>query len=68
MSKELPFLIYCIETYRFHKNLSGEDVMKLFNRYCVCQYIMEFYESLHTNGGKYIVSDIDEYIASRKVG
>lgn len=66
MRKELPFLVYCIEMYRFQKNLSGKDVMKLFNQYSICQYIMEFYESLHINGSKYIVNDIDAYIESQK--
>ncbi len=65
MSKELPFLIYCIEAYRLQKKLSGAEVMALFKKYSVCRYIMEFYESLHVNGDNYIVEDIDEYIRSQ---
>lgn len=65
MSKELPFIIYCIEEYKNQKNMSGKDVMLLFNRYSICDYIRSFYEVLHTTGTKYIVNDIDLYIKSR---
>ena len=65
MSKEIPFIIYCIEEYKNQKNMSGHDVMALFNRYSVCDYIRSFYEVLHTTGTKYIVYDIDLYIKSR---
>ncbi len=64
MSKELPFLILCIEEYKCSKNMSGKEVLDLFNKYNVCEYIIEFYESLHTTGMNYIINDIDEYIFS----
>ena len=66
MSKELPFLVLCIEEYKNQKGLSGKEVMALFHRYAVCEYIQSFYEVLHTTGTKYIVSDIDLYIQSRR--
>ncbi len=66
MSKELPFLVFCVEEYKSQKNLSGKAVIDLFNRYSVCEYIKSFYEALHTTGTKYIVNDIDLYIESRK--
>lgn len=65
MSKELPFLIYCIEEYKVLKNMSGADVVDLFNKYSVMEYIQEFYDVLHTTGTKYIVNDIDVYLSSR---
>lgn len=65
MSKELPFIIYCIEEYKNQKNMSGKDVLLLFNRHSVCDYIRTFYEVLHTTGSKYIVNDIDLYLKSR---
>ncbi len=66
MSKELPFLVLCVEEYKLHKGMSGKEVMELFNRYSVCEYIQSFYEVLHTTGTKYIVNDIDLYIKSRQ--
>lgn len=62
MSKELPFYIYCIEEYKNQKNMTGKEVIDLFNKYSIFEYIQAFYESLHINGSKYIVNDINEYI------
>ena len=66
MSKELPFLVYCVEAYKNQKGLSGREVITLFNRYSVCEYIQAFYEALHTTGTAYIVNDIDLYIQARQ--
>lgn len=68
MSKEIPFIIYCIEEYKSQKGMTGREVIDLFNKYSVCQYIQSFYDSLHTTGANYIVDDIDSYIQSRKIG
>ncbi len=65
MSKELAFMVLCVEEYKNQKEMSGKDVINLFNKYSVCEYIQEFYEVLHTTGVKYIVNDIDLYIKSR---
>jgi hypothetical protein len=68
MSKELPFIILCLEEYKNSKNLTGKEVVELFNKYSVFEYIESFYEALHTTGTKYIINDIDLYIdAKRKV-
>jgi hypothetical protein len=66
MSKELPFMTLCIEEYKNEKKLSGKEVIELFNRYSVLEYIQDYYEVLHTTGTKYIVNDIDLYIKSRQ--
>lgn len=65
MSKELPFIIYCIEEYKNQKQMTGKEVIRLFNKYAVIEYIRSFYEALHVTGNKYIVNDIDLYIKSR---
>lgn len=66
MSKEMPFIILCIEEYKNKKNMSGREVIELFNKYSVCEYIKAFYEALHTTGTKYIINDIDLYINSQQ--
>jgi len=66
MSKEGVFLIYCIENYKREKFLTGKETMELFNKYMVNEYIISFYEALHTTGNKYITNDIDLYIKSRE--
>ena len=66
MSRELPFMIFCIEEYKNQKGMTGKEVINLFTTYSVCEYIRDFYDALHTTGPKYIVDDIDSYIKSRQ--
>lgn len=66
MSKEGTFLIFCIEQYKVAKRLTGKQVMELFRRYMISEYIVSCFEALHTTGTNYIVEDIDLYIAARK--
>lgn len=66
MSKELPFIVLCVEEYKRQKGMTGKEVIALFNQYSVCDYIQAFYEVLHTTGTRYIVNDIDLYIKSRQ--
>ena len=63
MSRELAFLVYCMERYRHFKGLSGADVARLFDEHGVYRYIIKYFESLHTMGDHFIVQDIDDYIS-----
>ncbi|MBU3850024.1 MAG: DUF3791 domain-containing protein [Candidatus Treponema excrementipullorum] len=64
MSEAGIFLVHCIETYKFAKQLTGKQVSELFNTYNVWDYIYSCFEALHTTGDNYIVEDIDLYIKS----
>ena len=66
MSKEGNFLIFCIEQYKSAKNLNGRQVMDLFRKYRISEYIVSCFEALHTTGTNYIIEDIDLYIEARK--
>lgn len=66
MSKEGSFLIFCIEQYKTAKELSGKQVMELFRKYRVSEYIVSCFEALHTTGTNYIIEDIDLYIEARQ--
>ena len=65
MSKEMAFVVFCLESYKVHRNLKGYEVSALFERYGVFDYIREFYDVLHTTGHNYINHDIDIYLNSR---
>lgn len=67
MSKEMTFTVFCLESYKLHRNLTGKAVAKLFSDYGVFDYIYEFYDVLHTTGHNYINNDIDIYLKSRGV-
>ena len=66
MSREMSFLIYCIEIYKKHKSLNGRQTLALFNKYGVTDYVTRFFEALHTTGTAYILDDIDSFIAERE--
>ena len=66
MSKEGNYLIFCIEQYKNEKNLNGKQVMELFRKYRVSEYIMSCFEALHTTGTRYIIEDIDLYIEAHQ--
>lgn len=67
MSDSGRFLIYCIEIYKAAKGSTGRQVIELFDRYGVTDYVMDCYGALHTTGERYIVDDIDRFIANRKL-
>lgn len=64
MSREANFLIYCMERYRHIKGLSGAEVAQVFEKHGVYGYLKKYYEALHTQGERYIVQDIDDYICN----
>lgn len=65
MSKEARFSIFCMESYKVHKALTGKQVAELFFKHGVFDYIHEFYDVLHTTGYQYINHDIDIYLNAR---
>jgi hypothetical protein len=66
MSKEGVFLIYCLEMYKAAKQMTGKQVIELFKRYGVTDYVLSCYEALHTAGTNYIVEDIDLFLKARQ--
>ncbi|GHU62121.1 hypothetical protein FACS189445_4830 [Spirochaetia bacterium] len=61
----INFLVYCIESYKSAKHYTGKQVISLFTRYGVLDYIIDCAGALHTTGEQYIIQDIDEYIAAK---
>lgn len=53
MTRQGDFLIYCVETYKNAKHLTGRQVAELFTRYDVWDYVYSCYEALHTTGANY---------------
>ena len=63
--KIMKFQVFCIEIFKCHHSLSGQTVVKLFEKYGVLDYLSENFDVLHTVGENYIVNDIDEYLKVR---
>ena len=60
------FISFCIEQYKKKNSMQGREVMELFDRYGVLQYLSEHFEILHTQSWQWIMEDIDHYITIRK--
>lgn len=65
MSQESKFTIFCMESYKLYRKLTGKQVAELFEAYGVFDYLREFYDVLHTTGSQYVNWDIDQYLKSR---
>lgn len=65
MCAETKFIVFCMESYKVHKSLTGKQVAQLFEKYGVYDYIREFYDVLHTTGEQYVNNDIDMYLQAR---
>jgi len=66
MENVTKFLVYCIEIYKTEYRISGREVMQIFIRNGILDYIVECYGALHTTGSKYIIEDITGLIEDRK--
>ena len=65
MNKELDiayFLSFCMEQYKNKHQMSGEEVAILFEQYGVLPYLEDNFEVLHTQGHRWLMDEIDEWI------
>ena len=60
------FVAFCIEEYGAAKGVSGEQVLDLFSKYGLVDYLSEFYDVLHTQGRQWLIEEVDEYIEIRR--
>jgi len=66
MENTTKFLVYCIEIYKTTYKLSGKQVIQLFSKYKILDYITKCYGALHTTGPEYIIDDISSLIEEQK--
>lgn len=57
---------FCIEQYAKTKNMNTEDVVNLLEHYGITEHFCAFYDVLHTQGGTWLVEEIDKMINDRK--
>jgi hypothetical protein len=62
----LLFFIFCLEKYRDFAGFSGEETVFIFRKYHVFDYLHDGFDVLHTQGENYIVTEIDEFIKTRR--
>ena len=67
MSDNAEFITYCLEEYKAAKDLTGKEVIELFKKYNIIDYIVSCYGALHTMGGPAISEDIYSLIEDMKI-
>lgn len=60
------FVSFCIEEYKTAQGMTGEQVLDLFSRYGVIDYLSKCFEPLHTQGRQWLTEEINEFIEIRK--
>ena len=60
------FIIFCLESYKIENKLTGKEVFDIFDKYDVFSYLTKGYDMLHTQGGPWLVNDIEQYIKERQ--
>jgi len=66
MSNTAHFKVFCLECYKFARDITGKEAFRLFKEYGVLDYLGTFYDELHSYGHQYLVADIDAFIAARQ--
>lgn len=56
------FISFCIEQYKKKNSMQGREVMELFDKYGVLQYLSEHFEILHTQSWQWIMEEALTYI------
>ena len=67
MSDNAEFIAYCLEEYKDARDLTGKEVIELFKKYNIIDYIISCYGALHTMGGLAIAEDIHLLIEEIKL-
>jgi hypothetical protein len=66
MNKIQYFQLFCLESYRSSKGITGLDALSDFKRARVFDFLSSGYEVLHTQGRNYLTALITDYIERRK--
>jgi len=62
----LYFVSFCAENYKKHRDMKGYEVMALFDKYHVTEYLYDNYDVLHTQGASWLMQEIDEFLKDKE--
>lgn len=66
MDKRMAFAVHCIELYRNVHKMDGNGVMDVFINTGALDYVLRFHDALHVMGDRYILDDLESFIAERQ--
>ena len=61
------FLVYVIEEYKFLETKTAHEIMDLFSKNNVFDYILCHYDALHTMSGRAIADEINMLLNERSL-
>lgn len=64
--EEFEFYTYTLEKYALTKGKTGLQILALFKRYGVDDFLINHYDLLHTQGTGYVIDEVDRFIQRRK--
>ncbi|MBD5554616.1 MAG: DUF3791 domain-containing protein [Roseburia sp.] len=67
MGKEMEFFIFLIENYAEYKNTKADEVLKLWDKLELTDFIYDMYERYHIERLENTFEDIDRLIAEKQV-
>ncbi len=56
------FVSWIIEAYKRKHNMPGNEVVELFNKHGINEWLIENYDTLHTVSSAYVVEEIESII------
>jgi hypothetical protein len=59
LSEESRYFLYLIEQYALYKGITGEQVLDLFEKQNLVEYIYSMYYTYHTERVENAIQDID---------
>jgi len=67
LNKIQQFQLFCLESYRTQIGISGMKALDDFKKFKVFDYLAAGYDVLHTQGKKYILADINDFLQKRMI-
>ena len=61
----LYFVAFCIEQFKQHRNIGGEEAAELLFSNRVTDYLSDNYEVLHTQSRQWLMEEMDERLNQR---
>jgi hypothetical protein len=65
ISDILLFQVFCLEKFKAHINIPAAEAVQIFIKYDIFQYLQKVFNTLHTQGEKYIIEEIQTYIKNQ---
>ncbi len=66
--KELTFVVFVLHALGQHWNMTTPEVYNILNSTGILDdYIIKFYDVLHTLGKEYLVEDITEFVREKGI-